>query len=215
MIAFVPRIAKDLGPFMFMTSDDTLSLVLETLSVVVQVDKGSWITAELANSLVVAALEVWNKNNKGIAFFIFFCEQCVYYSSDPIFLSILTDILESLTSSPTSGVYETVVKQALPALSNAIANAKPEESWIAGSGIELVSSLVRGSPPSGLGEGFFALLAPNLFKCLGDAEDRDVLQVGARHPNWLGCKCLILPAEWNCMSNCHYPERCQSTPFVE
>lgn len=76
-------------------------------------------------------------------------------------------------------MYETVVNQALPALSNVIASAKPEESWIAGSGIELVCSLVRGSPPSGLGEGFFALLAPNLFKCLGEAEDRDVLQVGA------------------------------------
>lgn len=161
LIAFVPRIAKDLGPFMFMTSDDTLSLVLETLSVVVQVDKASWISTELATSLVLAVLEVWNKNNK-----------------DPIFLSILTDVLESLASSPTSGVYETVVNQALPALSNVIASAKPEESWIAGSGIELVCSLVRGSPPSGLGEGFFALLAPNLFKCLGEAEDRDVLQNG-------------------------------------
>jgi importin-9 len=74
LIAFMPRIAKDLGPFMFMTSDDTLSLVLETLSVVVQVDKGSWITTELANSLVLAALEVWNKNNKGIALRIFFLE---------------------------------------------------------------------------------------------------------------------------------------------
>jgi hypothetical protein len=68
----VPRIAKDLGPFMFMTSDDTLSLVLETLSVVAQVDKGSWITTDLANSLVLAVLDVWNKNNKGLALRIAF-----------------------------------------------------------------------------------------------------------------------------------------------
>jgi hypothetical protein len=67
LIAFVPRIAKDLGPFMFMTSDDTLSLVLETLSVIAQVDKGSWMTTELADSLVLAVLDVWNKNNKGAA----------------------------------------------------------------------------------------------------------------------------------------------------
>jgi len=166
---------------MFMTSDDTLSLVLETLSVVVQVDKGSWITTELANSLTLAVLEVWNKNNKGIIPRIFFWKYCTYCMSDPIFLSILTDILESLASSPTSGIYETVVKQALPVLSNAIVAAKPEESWIAGSGIELVSSLVRGSPPSGLGEGFFALLAPNLFRCLAEAEDRDVLQVSLQY----------------------------------
>lgn len=65
LIGFVPRIAKDLGPFLFATSDDTLSLVLETLSVVIEVDKGKWLTADLANSLVLAVLEVWNKNNKG------------------------------------------------------------------------------------------------------------------------------------------------------
>jgi importin-9 len=115
--------------------------------------------------------------------------------------------LESLASSPNGGVYETAVKQALPALSNAIGNAKSAESWIAGSGIELVSSLVRGSPPSGLGEGFFALLAPNLFKCLTEAEDRDVLQVSALHQNMLSNRCsIVTPAEWNYMSNCHYPE---------
>jgi importin-9 len=198
------------------TSDDTLSLVLETLSVVVQVDKGSWITTELANSLVLAVLEVWNNNNKGVTRCIVLEGWFIYYSSDPIFLSILTDILESLASSPANGVYETVVKQALPPLSNAIANAKPEESWIAGSGIELVSSLIRGSPPSGLGEGFFALLAPNLFKCLTEAEDRDILQVSACYQNMSSNRCSTMaPAEWNFMSNCHYPEGRSSTPLVE
>ena len=62
---FAPRIAKDLGPFLHVTSDDTLSLVLETLSVVIQIDKGNWITTELADSLVQAILDVWTKNNKG------------------------------------------------------------------------------------------------------------------------------------------------------
>jgi importin-9 len=61
----MPRIAKDLGPFLLGTSDDTLSLVLETLGVVVDVDENKWITEELANSLVLAVLEVWAKNNKG------------------------------------------------------------------------------------------------------------------------------------------------------
>jgi len=65
MVAFVPRIAKDLAPFMFLTSDDTLSLVLETVSVIVSMQKASWVTVELANSLVLAVLEVWHKNNKG------------------------------------------------------------------------------------------------------------------------------------------------------
>lgn len=69
------------------------------------------------------------------------------------------------------------MKSSLPPLSNAIATAKKDESWIASSAIDLVTSLVRGAPESGLGEGFFSLLAPPLFACLGEAEDRDVIQV--------------------------------------
>lgn len=59
------RIAQDLGPFLLVTTEDTLSLVLETMSVVLDVDKGQWLTTDLANSLVLAVLEVWAKNNKG------------------------------------------------------------------------------------------------------------------------------------------------------
>ncbi len=70
-----------------------------------------------------------------------------------------------------------VVKQALPRLVSAIDATKKEESWIAASGIDLVSSLVQGAPESGLGEGFFQILAAPLFSCLSATEDRDVLQV--------------------------------------
>ncbi|KAG6857312.1 hypothetical protein H0H87_006505 [Tephrocybe sp. NHM501043] len=156
-----PRITKGLSPFLFVTSDDTLTLVLETLAVVLEVEKAKWLTTEMAESLVLALLEVWNKNNK-----------------DPIFLSILTDIFATLSGSSAPGIYEAVVKQALPPLSVAVASASAEESWIAGTAIELITSLVQGSPERGLGDGFFALVAPNLFKCLGEAGDRDVLQNG-------------------------------------
>lgn len=103
---------------------------------------------------------------------------------DPIFLSIFTDILASLAKSSAPCVYETVVKQALPTLCTSITTAKHEETWIAGSAIDLISSLIRGAPESGLGDGFFALLAPNLFNCLNNAEDRDVLQVCGFQPGW-------------------------------
>ena len=59
------RIAQDLGPFLLVTTEDTLSLVLETMSVVLDVGSGQWLTTDLANSLVLAVLEVWGKNNKG------------------------------------------------------------------------------------------------------------------------------------------------------
>ncbi|KAG1848518.1 armadillo-type protein [Suillus subalutaceus] len=150
---FVSRIAQDLGPFLLVTTEDTLSLVLETMSVVLDVNRGQWLTTDLSNSLVLAVLEVWAKNNK-----------------DPIFLSIFTEIFTSLASSTGTG--------ALPTLCTAIASSKPQEAWIAGSAIDLISSLVRGAPEGGLGDGFFALLAPSLFSCLSEAEDRDVLQNG-------------------------------------
>nr|GAT57396.1 ARM repeat-containing protein [Mycena chlorophos] len=188
---FAPRIAKDLGPFLLVTSDDTLSLVLETLSVIIAVDKGRWITPELASSLtlsviiavdkgrwitpelasslVTAILEVWTSNNK-----------------DPIFLSNVDNILTSLASSEAEGIYQTVVKQALPSLCRAMTDAPLNESYITASAIQLVSSLVAGAQEGALGDGFFAVLAPSLFKSLGEAEDRDVIQ------NGISCLTLVI-----------------------
>lgn len=60
-----PRIAQDIGPFLLVTTEDTLSLVLDTLSVVVETDKAKWMTTDLASSLVGAILEVWTKFNRG------------------------------------------------------------------------------------------------------------------------------------------------------
>jgi len=64
---FTARIVQDLGPFLLATTEDTLSLVLETVSVLLDVDEGSWLSLELAQSLVLAVLEVWAKNNKGVS----------------------------------------------------------------------------------------------------------------------------------------------------
>ena len=159
-VPLAPRIAKDIGPFLPVTSEDTLTLVLETLAVVEQIDDGKWITEDLARPLVVAILDVWMKNNK-----------------DPIFISIMSDVLESLASSPAPGVYPAVVQQALPVLANAIGAHATTDSWISGAAIELTNSLVEGAPETGLGDGFLALLAPSLFACLAAAEDRDTIQV--------------------------------------
>ncbi|KAG7100000.1 hypothetical protein E1B28_001788 [Marasmius oreades] len=182
---FVPRIAKDLGPFLLATSEDTLSLVLETLAVVLDVDDGKWMTPDLATSLVAATLNVWSKNNK-----------------DPIFLSIFPDIMKSLAASKTPGIYEVVVKQALPALCVSITGASQDQSYIAGSAIELVGSLVRAASDGNLGEGFFNLLAPSLFKCLAEAEDRDVLQNGIT--------CLTLVIRKDCAQLLNWRDSSQS-----
>ncbi|EIN14253.1 ARM repeat-containing protein [Punctularia strigosozonata HHB-11173 SS5] len=173
LLPFAPRMAQDIGPFMLVTSEDTLALVLDTLSVVMQIEKASWLTVELASSLVKALLQVWSQHNK-----------------DPMFTSVLSDVLESLASSVVPGVYEVVVKEALPALSNAVSAAKPDELWIPESGIEMITSLIEGASPGKLGDGFFAAIAPTLFGALKSSDDRDVLQNG--------CQCLTLVVRKDC-----------------
>ncbi|KAF8346879.1 armadillo-type protein [Amanita rubescens] len=162
LVPFAGRIARDLGPLLLSTSEDTLLIVLETISSVLRINETSWLDTELANALVLAILQVWNKNIR-----------------DPIFISILADIMSLLASSPSNGVNEIVVKQAVPVLTNALASAKPIESWITSSAIDLLNSIVEGRA-DGLQEGFFAHVAPGLFKCLSDAEDRDILQNGIK-----------------------------------
>ncbi|KZT02228.1 ARM repeat-containing protein [Laetiporus sulphureus 93-53] len=156
-----PRIVKAIGPFLSVTTEDTLSLVLEALDVVVKIGDGKWMTTDLASSLVDAILDIWMKNNR-----------------DPIFISLLTEILASLALSPAPAVYATVVKKALPPLCNAIMASTAREPWIAGTAIDLVSSLIQGAPASGLGDGFINILAPSLFLALRTVEDRDVIQNG-------------------------------------
>jgi hypothetical protein len=90
-------------------------------------------------------------------------------------MSLQSDILGSLAKSPAPGVYETVVKQVLPPLCHAIETAS--QSWVVGTAIDLAQSLASGAPESGLGEGFFALLAPGLFNVLHGTEHADVIQV--------------------------------------
>jgi hypothetical protein len=98
---------------------------------------------------------------------------------DPIFLSILSDIFSSLAASTATGLYETVVKRTLPELTSVIGTADPKETWVSSSAIDIVTSLIRGAPEAGIGEGFFALLAPGLFKTLTEVEDRDTIQVNS------------------------------------
>jgi hypothetical protein len=96
-----PRIAKDLGPFLLVTSEDTLTLVLEALSVVIEIE-GDWMTTQLAGDLVTAVLDVWTKNVKGIWFDFVVVGVITHPSSisDPIFISLISGILEAIAHFP-------------------------------------------------------------------------------------------------------------------
>jgi hypothetical protein len=68
---FAPRIIGDLGPFMLATTEDTLLLVLETMSICIEIGGGNWLTPELANSVTSASLQVWTKTSKGMFLTLF------------------------------------------------------------------------------------------------------------------------------------------------
>ncbi|OCH92992.1 ARM repeat-containing protein [Obba rivulosa] len=161
LLPFMSRIANDLGPFLLQTTEDLLGLVLETLISIVSIESGKWLNIELAGALTVSLLEVWMKNNK-----------------DPIIISNLTVILEHLAGAEAPGIYENVIKLALPPLSNAILSSTEYDAWISGTAIEVVNGIVQGAPNTGLGAGFFDVIGPSLFEALRKVEDRDVIQSG-------------------------------------
>lgn len=158
MVAGVaPQIVQDLAPFLLVTAEETLSLVLETLNVILKVEKGQWLSAELATSLIAAVLDVWQKNVR-----------------DPVLLAAITDVFESLAVAS----YQATVSQTLPLLTNALASASNDQTWVTSSALEIITSLMRGTQEGQLGQGFFATLGPALFKAVGEAEDRDIIQSG-------------------------------------
>lgn len=83
------------------------------------------------------------------------------------------DLIESLAKAS----YQTTAQTALPPLCEAMQSAKGDDINVAGSAIEIVQGLITAAPETGLGDGFFPMLAPNLFGCLADTEDQDVLHV--------------------------------------
>jgi hypothetical protein len=205
-VPLAPRIAKDLGPFLLVTSEDTLTLVLEALSVVVEID-GDWMTTQLAGDLVTAVLDVWTKNVKGIwtDFVIFGGISHTSSISDPIFISLISGILEAIARFPSPGVYEALVKAALPALCQALGSSGHDSSWVSSSALDLLTGIIQGvDNEKGLGEGFFAAIALPLFTCLRAAEDRDVLQVGTLFQAFSHGSQLLL--EWGFLFNGHHSE---------
>ena len=88
--------------------------------------------------------------------------------------STISVILTRLVQIPIPGVYEAVVKVALPHLCHAIMTAEGDDLGMAGAGLEQVSALLQGAPNGSLGPGFVDALAPCLFRTM---EDRNAIQV--------------------------------------
>lgn len=61
----VPRICKSIEGFIPITASDTLTLVLDALSALLLAQRGTWLSVELAETLVPAVLNVWAKGVQG------------------------------------------------------------------------------------------------------------------------------------------------------
>ena len=136
-------------------------------------------------------------------------------SSDPIFISLISGILETIARFPSPGVYEALIKAALPSLCQALGSSGPDSSWIASSSLDLLTGIIRGvDNGKGLGEGFFAVIASPLFKRLREAEDRDVLQVrGGQLSIVLQISSFLL--EWGFLLDGHHSERRPTGPGLD
>jgi hypothetical protein len=93
-----------------------------------------------------------------------------------MFTSVLSDVLQYLAASRNPGVYETVVRESLPALTGSLGSVNDDQSWIAETAMELIAGVVSAAPEGQLGDGFFTALAPTLFSVLRKTEDRDTQQ---------------------------------------
>lgn len=85
---YAVRIIKDLCPFLAVISDDSLLLVLETVSLVIAIDEASWVTEELANDLTTVVLGVYSRTKKGDSLFLAvptICLTCSYSGPDDDF----------------------------------------------------------------------------------------------------------------------------------
>ncbi|ELU41145.1 importin-9 [Rhizoctonia solani AG-1 IA] len=171
-----PRVLQDLAPLLLVTVEETLALVMETLSVLLKVEGGKWLTADHATSLTTALLDVWRKNVK-----------------DQVLLSVITDVFEGLAAAS----YQATVSQALPSLSAALASVSKDETWVTSSALEIVTGLMRGVQEGQLGQGFFDNLGPALFKAIGETEDREVIQ------NGIECLTLIIRKDHGQLTQWH------------
>ncbi|KAF8314424.1 ARM repeat-containing protein [Clavulina sp. PMI_390] len=175
IVSYAPRILGDLVPFLGSTTEDTLSLIVETVTATVQINKGSWLTAEGSSALARAIIvDAWQKN-----------------SEDPILLSALTDLLSAIAASQGPGLFAALVSEAFPPLMQVMTqHAADEESWLVSSALDLIVGVLEGAQKGGLGDGFVAALAPTLFDCLAKTKDRDVIVKGT--------ECLTLIVRKGC-----------------
>lgn len=129
-------------------------------------------------------------------------------------MAVMSTILSRLASAPVHGLYETVVRQSLSPLCEAIGKTEGDDKWIAAAALEQLSGLLQGAPEGNIGSGFIDTLAPALFACLRTTKDRDAIQV--RLSTTITCRHqLMCCVVWYHLPNSYRTQRLRTASSME
>ncbi|KAM0754424.1 ARM repeat-containing protein [Meredithblackwellia eburnea MCA 4105] len=149
-----------LVPLVPQTSENTLTLVVDTCTATVKVAD---IDAQTAVVVVETVLNTWLPS-----------------PADPLLSSSICDLFTALSSVPTPAVQGVILTHALPTLSTVLAEIATDTfSSRASAALDLIDSVFDGQPTP-LGAGLFDKVAETLFEAMRVSEDRDVVQSGLR-----------------------------------
>jgi len=94
--------------------------------------------------------------------------------SDPISLSITTDIFTFLAAAEAPAVYQAAVMATVPVLAPTIAN---NDGWVCCSALQILTAVFDGAKSGQLGDGVIGALAPSLFTALAKVVDPEAISV--------------------------------------
>lgn len=147
-------------PLVNQTTENTQVLVIEAVRSAVKVGAGA-LDAGACRSLVESVLTVW-----------------LGKPEDPLLGSAICEVFDSLSSTASVVVEDSIRNDAFPSLVAAMIQVRHDPYSIpAASAIDIVDALFAGRPAP-LAPGWFAAIAPTLFEVVTLTDDRDVLQAG-------------------------------------
>lgn len=97
--------------------------------------------------------------------------------------AITEEVFETLASSPSSEVYDSLISTAMPPLSTILVAPEDGENLSSASvAVELLNAILQGRKAD-LGDSLGPRIWPGLFRCMLTTEDSDTVQVSLRSAN--------------------------------
>ncbi|CAI6000661.1 unnamed protein product [Closterium sp. NIES-64] len=157
MLLEVRPMLPEVRPMLPEVSDDTLHLALELLTAVVRSD--AEVTAQMEPVVTSALLGIWAE-----------------HVNDPVISSDTSDALEAMADLP--ACIDSILRKAIPPLSTIFSKPEEQPNGLVAGGMELLTMLLKRTPPPLVRPVFDALFAP-LAAVVLQSDDHTELQNGA------------------------------------